>query len=557
VLRSLSIRDFALIASVDLEFGPGMTVLVGETGAGKSIVIDALAAALGDRLSADALRTGARRAVVEATFDVSGIAAISPLLTRLELEWEGQELILRRELSASGTSRCFVNDTPASATAVRELAALLMDFHGQHDTHGLLNVRRHRELLDASAGHASLLENMKGAWATLAEARKQTSELRNMAAHADAVRERCEHVIKQVGTLDPKPGEMEQLEADLRRTESREQVLAAAMHARGALTEDDTSAESLLLAARERMRELLPFDASIEPMIAEIDAAITSSKEASQLLAPLADEAEFSPEHLEQLRQRMAGLQRLARTYGTIDQAMEARRQAEHDLADLENMDEALEQAAATEQQSLEAAERAAEAIRESRLTAADQLEEVITAALREMGMAHAVAAIRVEPTELGVHGADAVEFLLSANAGEEPKPLHKVASGGELSRFMLALKSALVRQGSMGTLVFDEIDTGISGRVARHVGEVMKGLASSAQVLCVTHLPQIASLADAMIRVRKQELNQRTEVLAESVNGNEAVVEVARLLSGAVVTDAAMEGARELMTQAPRMRAH
>jgi DNA repair protein RecN (Recombination protein N) len=253
----------------------------------------------------------------------------------------------------------------------------------------------------------------------------------------------------------------------------------------------------------------------------------------------------------------MAGLQRLARTYGTIDQAMEARRQAEHDLADLENMDEALEQAAATEQQSLEAAERAAEAIRESRLTAADQLEEVITAALREMGMAHAVAAIRLEPTELGVHGADAVEFLLSANAGEEPKPLHKVASGGELSRFMLALKSALVRQGSMGTLVFDEIDTGISGRVARHVGEVMKGLASSAQVLCVTHLPQIASLADAMIRVRKQELNQRTEVLAESVNGNEAVVEVARLLSGAVVTDAAMEGARELMTQAPRMRAH
>ncbi len=556
MLHSLTIRDFALIASVHLEFGSGFTVLLGETGAGKSIVIDALAAALGDRMPADSLRTGAKKAVVEATFSLEPNHHIGTILEENALDWATPELIARRDLSASGTSRCFVNDTPTTVAVVRELASYLMDFHGQHDTHGLLHPRRHRELLDIAGNHGALLQRMKEGWSTLVDARKRLADLEQQAETAIQVREQAEYIVRTISSVQPHVGELEQVLADLERSEHHEQIYASANMARSALTESEQSAFAQLQVAVSSLRSLSKYSPNVESIIPELESAITTCKEASLLLSPLADEEHFSPEHIEHLRQRLSELQRLARKYGSVEMALAARQEAEQQILTLENVDYLIAQAREQVTVSAEAAMGIALEIRDRRLTVADNLEETITAALREMGMNAAVASIRVEPAALAEHGADDVEFLLSANAGEEPRPLQKVASGGELSRFMLALKSALAASSSLGTMVFDEIDTGISGRVARHVGHVIRRLSETTQVLCITHLPQIASLANQMIRVEKIEREGTTTVVTTPVTGEESVIEVARLLSGATVTEAALDSARELMNEVTALRA-
>ena len=548
MLRELSVRSFALIDEVDVTFGPGMTCLVGETGAGKSILIDALAAALGSRVSSDLIRPGAKKAVIEATFDVESLPSVVSLLQEHELDWEAPHLILRRELTASGTSRCFINDTPSTVSVARQLAEHLMDFHGQHDTYGLLDVRHHRVILDGIANVGPQLSKMRSAWDELQQQRQAYDTLLKQSLAADEERNRLDFVIREIDEVDPKPSEDVEIVEELRRAESREQVVNSAQGARETLYSGESSAYEQLVAARRYVRELLPFDASMEGLLAELDAAISTVQEGAIAVSRLTDAEDFSPERIEELRTRLMLLQRMVKRYGSLEEAISVRKALEQERHDLEDIDTTLA-VQKSRVESLEAdALATASLLSKQRKKTIGPLSQSIQKTLTGLGMPSAVVDIQLHPVELGPTGKESVEILFSANAGEEIRPLAKIASGGELSRFMLALKKAQVADSHISSMVFDEIDTGISGRIARKVGEEMLALSTANQVLCITHLPQIASLATTMIRVEKSEEGGRATVHAHEIHRAEMVEEVARLMSGAEISDATLASAAELM---------
>ncbi len=551
MLRKLNIRSFALIDEIELDFPEGMTVFLGETGAGKSIIIDALAAALGERATSDAVRQGARKAVVEASFVASRNSRVDEILAENELHWDSPDLVLRRELSPSGGSRSFVNDTPAPLAVLKELATHLIDFHGQHDTTGLMSTQRHRDLLDDFAGAQAEVQEMRERWLEYAAARTSHATLLDRARTSDADRVRLEFLVNEIASVDPYPGEDLAIDSDLLRAEAREKILTLANTSREALYNAETNAYGLLRDAISSLRELSAFHTELTPAIEDLEAAAVSAKEAALTLSSLAEADDFSTEDLERLRMRKVDINRLMRKYGSLDEALRFHESLKEELAQLENLAENLEDSERALLQCERLARRAADTLRKTRQAAKERFSKSVESTVSELGMPSAQFVIDISETDLGVKGADKIEFLFSANAGVTPKPLAKVASGGELSRLMLAMKTALASTGFAGTMVFDEIDTGISGRVARTVGTVMMGLAQTHQILCITHLAQIASLAGTLVRVEKTEQNGRTEVSAAVLASDEAQREIAKLLSGADVTPATLESARELMVEA------
>lgn len=555
MLRRLHISNFALIESIDLTIDDGMTVLLGETGAGKSIIIDALAAALGERLPSDSLRSGAKKAVIEAVFHVAQTHPARGCIARHELDWEADDIILRRELTASGTSRCFVNDTPTQANIVREIAVELIDFHGQHDTHGLLDAETHRTILDMAALSDDDRTRMRDRWNDLRHCTAELAHLQERARTADAERARLAFIVDEISQIAPQPGEDELIAAELRRAESQEQVVGFARTVRDALYAGDTSAYDAIQSALSALRHLLPFQPDLDGTINDLESARVSCKESAATVGHLADGEDFSPERLESLRQRQLLLQRLVRKYGSLTVACQELNAAQTELLQLDSVDEALQSAEQARRDAQESAKHQASILHTLRVSQSGPLATAVTEVLVMMGMPSAVFNVTITPSDLGTSGSDAVEFVFSSNAGEPPRGLGKVASGGELSRVMLALKRALAQQASHGTMVFDEIDTGISGRVARTVGEVMKTLAASHQILCITHLAQIASLADHFVQVTKTETDGQTTVRAQTLDTEQALVEVAKLLSGEHITDTSLSGARELMTSSPRAK--
>ena len=549
MLRHLHIRDFALICEISLDFAPGMTVLLGETGAGKSIIIDALAAALGERTSADSVRTGAKKCIIEATFDAAAAPWLASPFTEANLDWDDNGIVFRREITSNGTSRCFINDTPVQATVVRQFSSGLMDFHGQHDTHGLLDTSRHREVVDAAAGVRTELRDMTMYWRELVTARDHLHHLRRVADSADAERARLQFLHDEIANIHPVSGEDESVLAELRRAESSEFVISAAVEIRDRLYADDSSVYDILRGVRDRLQSLIPFEPTLEKFISDVESAIVTSKEAASAVASLAEPEEFRPERLEELRLRQLELSRLVRKYGSLDAAISERDKLAAEISGLDSLDESLQEAVVRVEQCLAQATQCAAVLTTARRTAAQPLATSLGVALQKMGMPSAVVDISIVPVEVGPTGADAVEILFSSNAGEPLRPLARIASGGELSRVMLAVKATLAeRAETTGTMIFDEIDTGISGRIARHVGEVMMSISTRHQIVCITHLAQIASLADAFVRVTKSESGGVTTVNASTIRGEEAIVEIAKLLSGTDVTDTALVGARELM---------
>ncbi|MEY2718639.1 MAG: repair protein RecN [Bacteroidota bacterium] len=550
MLKRLTIQSFALIDHVELELSKGLTVFLGETGAGKSIVIDALAIALGERATAEIVRKGQKKAIIEATFsDVS--EQLRNSLADHDLVWDNPDVVIRREVSSSGTSRCFVNDTPTQLPIVRELSSFLIDFHGQHDTHGLLAARSHRDILDKFAGtYAELRLEMKTAYDRMRTCEDELQNTRRRARDADADRVRLNFLRDEISSVGPQPDEDTRVSEELRRAEAQEHVLAAAMRARDALYAADRSAYDLLREAKDLVVELSAYDSSLVSAANDIESALIVCKEIAGAVAPLADPDSASPERIEELRHRLAQLQRLVRKYGSLQLAIEQQERVGEELSILENLEEAItgreEQLAKLRND----AELIAGKLHKQRSTSAKALSRDIQAGLQEMGMPSTTFSIEMSAAPIGPTGADNIEFLFSSNAGEPLRQLSKVASGGELSRVMLSIKRSLSSSSSFGTMVFDEIDTGISGRIARIVGDVMKQISSSQQIVCITHLPQIASLADAFVRITKKSNADTTLVEAQMISNDEALIEVAKLLSGDDVSDISLSGARELMTK-------
>ena len=550
MLRRLTIRSFTLIDEVDLDFDDGMTVLLGETGAGKSIIIDALAAAMGERVSPELVRQGARKAVVEATFDISQRPAAAAFINANGLSWDAPEVLLRREIPASGASRCFVNDSPMQSSQVRELASLLIDVHGQHDTHGLMSPSTHLDAYDAFAldagGH--LRTAMAERWQELSSIRRRIDELRRRAVDADADRARLHFIHDEIALINPTPGEDADIALELRRIEASEHVVVLANSVRERLYSADPSAYDLIRSAIEAVSQLREFDPQMESVASDLESALIICKEAAASASELADFDDRDPQRLEDMRQRHVALQRLIRKYGSLQNAVDRLEAVARELHEIENLDDVLAESEQELSSALSEARDVAEKLTQQRRSSIQAFESTINDSLHEMGMPAALVRLDMQSCDLGPTGSDHVEFLFAANSGEPLRPLAKIASGGELSRVMLAVKRALFERIPAGTVVLDEIDTGISGRVARTVGVVMQQLARRQQLICITHLAQIASLADNFVRVSKSASDDRTTISARRIDQAEAQHDVAMLLSGSDVTATALSGARELM---------
>ncbi len=565
MLIGLGIRDVVLIEALDLAVGPGLTALTGETGGGKSIILDALGLATGARADAGLVRQGRPQATAAAIFSPSAGHPVWAYLEEKGLTFEPDEdLVLRRQLSADGRSRAFVNDQPASVGVLRELGALLLEVHGQHETVGLLDQRTHRPLLDAFGRLAAPAAACAEAWNVWRDARERSEALEAQAARASAEIEDLTLRLGELDRLDPRPGEEEGL------VEQRA-VLGAAEKALGdiAAARETMGGEGLVsrlgqaLRALERARErTVQAGASqdgaaprlIAAAAAALDRALVEASEALDAVDAAARAFDVEPGSLDKAEERLFSLRAMARKLGVpVEQLPSERLRMAETLRAVETAEESLKQARAEAEAGRRAYLQAAEALSAARREAGQRLASALEGELAPLKLDKARFRVSVEPlaeAQAGPSGQDRVEFEVSTNPGAPFGGLGDIASGGELARFALALKAALAGrgEGSSPVMIFDEVDQGVGGAVADAVGVRLKQLARQGQVLVVTHSPQVAARAEAHWRVAKSGEDDRVRTTVEVLQGKAREEEIARMLAGAEVTDAARAAARALM---------
>jgi len=567
VLCRLFIQNIALFEQLELSFGPGLNVITGETGAGKTILIDALMLALGERGGADILRQGASKGIVEATFRLEPHGAVSAFVREQGYDSDNEELVIRREITARGGSRCFLNDSPAPLSLVRQLSRLLVDFHGQHEQQSLLRVETHGRLLDNVGGLEGLRQEYTTVYEQLQKAIHEYHTLCHRERQVHQQREWLRRQVQEIVAIDPQPGEEEAVERELRLSEHAERLYALAQQVYELLYRDEHAVHDRLLRVRNLLEELSRIDSRFTDSAAEARAWVIAVEELVRTLQRYMAHLEFEPERLEQLRQRMVQLQQLRKRYGSVEAALEQKRRWEEELQEAEQFEFHLQRARqAIERYRAELA-RYAQRLHAKRKAVAEQVERAVEELLAELGIPYSQFVVHIGLEEAAAeeelwvelqgqryrafpHGVEQIEFLITTNRGEPPRPLVRVASGGEISRIMLALKSVLAKSERLPLLVFDEIDTGISGRIAHRVGQALRALAQYHQVLVITHLPQIAACGDEHILVEKREWQDRTVVTARRLQPEERAYEVARLLSGERVTETALQTARELLAE-------
>jgi len=553
MLVRLSIRDVVLIERLDLTFESGLGVLTGETGAGKSILLDSLGLALGERADSGLVRAGAAQLAVTAQFELAPDHPAHALLDEQGFDAE-DVLILRRVVSKDGRSRAFINDQPASVGLLRRIGDTLVEVHGQFDNHGLLNPATHRGVLDAYAAAGTALAACRTAYA----AWKRAAEAR-AAAEADlrAAREEEEtlrHAEEELAALDPRPGE----EAELaeRRTvlmngEKLAEGLSAALQA---LEHDGVGIEAMIHTAQRHLGRIAEMaDSTVAPVIEALDRAAVEAAEAYNLLDRTAGEIDLDPQHLEEVEERLFALRGLARKHGcTVDELPEVLDTLRRRLAALDDGGADLMRLAKEEQAARGAYLEAARALSKARRAAAADLDAAVARELGPLKLDKARFVTRIEDLDedhWGADGLDRVAFEVATNPGAAPGPIHKIASGGELARFMLALKVVLARTSPIPTLIFDEVDAGIGGATAAAVGERLGRLAGDvAQVLVVTHSPQVAAKGDHHLRVAKAETDGVVTTTVVPLSDAERREEVARMLAGETITDQARAAAASLM---------
>ncbi|MBS0375362.1 MAG: DNA repair protein RecN [Proteobacteria bacterium] len=555
MLTHLQIRDFAIIDAAELELGDGLTALTGETGAGKSILVDAVLLAIGGRGGPDVVRHGAERAEITATFDIRRNAAARAWLEEQSLEHDG-EVMLRRQIGADGRSRAYVNGQAQPVNQVRALGERLLDIHGQQEFLTLVRPDTQRALLDAHGGHAALLAPV----ARLAhEYRAVEAELHDLAlaaAERDARLELLSYQVQELEALALEAGEPEALAAEAQRLANRGRLATGAEAALALLYEGDgEDAHARTGKALAQLRAGLELDARLQPVAALIGEALIPLKEAGRELAAYLESLEVDPRRQEAVETRMASIEQLARKHRVAAAELPGQ------LAALRLELETLERAGTTlaeleaRRTALGREYRAAAAtLSGARRRAAGELGKAVTALMRGLGMPGGSFVVEVAALPEAVvdpRGADTIEFLVSANPGQPPKPIARVASGGELSRISLAVQVAAARESDGPTcMIFDEVDAGVGGAVAEMVGRELHALGRRGQVLCVTHLPQVASQADQHVRVAKLSDGRSSRTVLTPLGADERVEELARMLAGVDVTAAAREHAREMLSK-------
>jgi DNA repair protein RecN (Recombination protein N) len=550
MLIELRIENFAVIEGLSVRLDPGLNVLTGETGAGKSIIVGALSLLLGERASTDAVRSGADRAVVEGVFDVEGREDILSIMRDQGLESEDGLLILRREVAVEGRNRAWINGAASTAGLVGELGSRLVDLHGQHEHQALLRNADQRDILDAFGGHTALVAELADAHRELTGIRREVEALESRRREIEQRADFLRFQLDEIDAAEIDPDEEEELEAESRRLEHAEDLARLSEGLSQGLYEGEASVTEVLGALRRDLNELLRIDPSQEAARELLETAYYNIEELGRRMAGYAARVEHDPGRLDAIQRRQDRLFRLKNKYGpTLVDVLDTARTAREELETLEG--------ASFERKALEKKEaaaddrvrRLAERLTEGRREAGSRLAAQVMDILPDVGLDGGRFRVALHPlAEPGPHGAERVEFLVSVNVGFEPRPLKDVASGGELSRVMLALKTILARVDAVPTLVFDEIDAGIGGRIAVKIGAKLKDVAAHHQVFAITHLPQIASRADHHLLVLKGEADGMTRTALEELDGDDRVRELARMLGGDPESETSLDHARELL---------
>jgi len=551
MLQELVVENYAVVDRLRIHFHSGLNLLTGETGSGKSIVVDALGLLLGARASADMVRTGKSRARVAGIFDVRDHTAIRRLLEPSGLEIEDGELLVEREILAGGKSRAFVGSRPVAVSLLKDLAPYLGDIHGQHDQQLLFIPDAQRDMLDAFAANKEALERAAAIFQQWRAAGGELEELERSEQEKLRLLDLWSFQRKEIESAALAAEEDVSLETERRVLQNVQKLEEAATTAYAAVYDAPESATSLTRVAMRRVEELCRIDPSMESVRENLKAADLSLQEASYSLRDYLGRLEGNPGRLEEVETRLAALDKLKRKYGqSIAEVLSFLDEVRRQIAAVEHAGERMEDLRREQKRVAGEFEKVAADLTARRVAAARKLEKKVEAELAGLAMAGTVFRVAINPAPWSAEGADRVDFLVSPNLGEEPRPLEKVASGGEISRLALALKTCLAvpRNGPPRTLVFDEVDAGVGGSAAEGVGRRLKKLAVDNQVLCVTHLPQIASFADHHYVVEKHESKGRTEATVEELDGAARTREVGRMLSGQKLTPEALKHAEQLI---------
>ncbi len=552
MLSELRIRNFALIDRIEVRLGAGLNVLSGETGAGKSIVVGALGLLLGERASADVVRAGAERASVEGVFDVRGRSDLAAVLDERGVEPEDGLVVLKREVAVEGRNRAWINGSPTSATVLGELGRALVDLHGQHEHQTLLRRDEQRAILDAYAGTAELLCRVREAHRALECVQREKQELEQRRRDALQRSDFLRYQAEEIEGAALRAGEEAGLEDESRRLSHSEELAALAAGLHEGVSGSNSSLVDQLGRLRRSLDNLVRIDPGQGPLQELYDTAYYTLQELGERVGSYGTTLEHDPGRLEEIRRRQDLLFRLRSKYGpTIEDVLAAGSAAR---AELDLLDTAEWELAGLERREAGAREdltRVAAELSRQRLEAASHLREEVDAVLPDLGMAGGrFEAVSLPLASPGAEGAEEIEFRVALNRGWDPRPLVQVASGGELSRVMLALKTILARLDAVPTLVFDEVDAGIGGRVALQIGDKLRAVAEAHQVFAITHLPQIASRAHLHLLVHKQESDGAVSTAVRVLDAAERVQEIARMLGGDPESSVSLEHARELLAR-------
>lgn len=553
MLESIQIKNFAIIEALQLEFEQGMTALTGETGAGKSILLDAIKLISGDRADSDSIKSGEDKAEISVCFDIGGQAEASNWLQSNELESDG-ECIIRRVLYANGRSKAFINGYTAPLSQLRELAQLLVDIHGQHEHQSLQKPTVQQQLLDIYSANAELLETVETKFKAWRELKRQFEQVKSGSQEREQRIDLLKLYCQELNELNLSTGEFNRLQDDYKRLSNAGQLLETSGQVLGLLYDnEETTAQSLLSSCQKALSEQVQIDPRLDSSHELINNALIQIQEASDELRAYQDSIDLDAEQLDHLNQRIASIQTLARKHHvqtddlaaltiTLNKELEDLQSSEHDL---DSITDALDRAS---HEYLEFATT----LSAQRKATAQSLSEQITGVMQELGMQGGEFLIQVETQEGGSSfrqtGIDQVVYLVSANPGQPPKPLNKVASGGELSRISLAIQVILSESSLIPTLIFDEVDSGVGGGIAEIVGNKLHELGVNRQIFCVTHLPQVASQAHHHFRVEKNKSTDNTTTRVIALSESERLEEVARMLGGVTITEQTRAHASEMI---------
>lgn len=553
MILELSVENIAVIERAQIKLGPGFSVMTGETGAGKSLLIDAIALALGDRADSDLVRSGASRGTVSLVADLSMNSAARDLCESLGVEIEEDQLFVQREVSAEGRSTCRIGGKQQPVGVLKQIGTLLVDLHGQHDHQALLDPVKHLEYLDLWIGSPiqSVKDRVSKAYGDWEKCRASRVALEKGLRDREHRIDLLEHQIQEIEAVCPVPGELAELENELNRLKHAEKLSLASASSLARLADEEGCGLDTLLASVAELENASRFDPTLEEVLDPIRQSLAFLQEGVVSLRDYHEQIDQNPEALQEVAERIDALKRLIRKYGDTEEAvLEYFNACSEELALLQDSAGSAEELRAREESARADLVAVCGELRDLRSAASVDFARLVVAEIRELAMEKAVFSLALAPVEPTSNGADSVQYLFSANPGEEPRALDKIASGGEMSRVMLALKVVLAGKAGVPTLIFDEIDTGLSGRAAAVVAKKLEVLARSYQVISISHLPQLAARALTQFKIEKAEIEGRTFTQVRVVGEDDRVVEVARMLAGEQIGENALANARELLAQ-------